>query len=175
MNKKLLIVLTVAGLIFSISGCSFITVEKIEMGVDAGENKDWDDLEDRFDILYYVPELADEVDYYCLKKGSSSSYEGVEIGFKEVDKPKKLANEIMEKLEDEGYEYVGDDCITNWAKTPEGQIEKDNYHCYNYSLSVDEDDYSRVAIFIEYFDNLYPNSHNVFLRITPEKNKAKSK
>ncbi len=175
MLKKSLMMFLIIVLMFSLSGCIKIKVKDAEIGEDAGVDEDWDDLEERFDILKYVPELADEVDYYCVNEGNTTDEEGVDIGFKEVRKPKKKADEMMKILERAGFEYVGDRCYTNWGRTPEGQIEDDDYHCFNYSLDVNEDDYSRVAVFIEYFDDKYPNNHNLFFKITPEKNNAKPK
>ena len=168
MNRKSLVVLLVFVLMLSLSGCISINVKDVEIGTDAGTDEDWDNLAERFDILKYVPELADEVDYFCLKEGDVKDCEGVEIGFKEVRKPEKVVDEIIEMLEDEGYEYIDDKCKTNWAGTPKGQMKKDDYHCFNYSIKVNEKEYSSVEIFIECFDNKYPNSHNVFLRIMPE-------
>lgn len=166
-KSRFLFLILINALIFSLTGCISIEVKDIEMGKDTGVDLDWDDLNDRFEILDYVPELNDEADYYCVITGKK--VDGVDIGFKEIEDPEDFVDEIVELLEDEGYEYVGDDCATNWRRCSEEEREKNNYNCLNYSLSVDED-YSRVNVYIEYFDLLYPSSHNVFLKITPETN-----
>ncbi len=158
-------ILVVAAFIFL---GSKIKISKQEQGEDYDFKDKWDSVEEEFPVLSYLPKLTDKVDYWADGKENNSGLHAVSIGFKEVDDPEELADELADMLENAGYEM---DKHSDQLHIRETSYYKENtlevqYYDLEKEISGDRD-VDSVRVTIEFFDYLYDDSYNVYVTVTP--------
>ena len=143
-----------------------IKVTDTEPGENYGYDVSWSEAVDKMVILENVPTLTGVVDYWKIGRAENPKRSTAYLGYKEVDKPAKLADEIKEKLLAAGFEEVKiDHTIDRDSNNYKEDTLKIKY--YDFEKDLSGDDIKTLYVTVEYFDYQYEDSHNVFVTVSP--------
>lgn len=159
METKKIVLSIITVLVFVIL-CSQIKVEKNKVGEEIDYDKTWEETAEKFPILNAIPKFTDKVDYWRAQTLTPvNGYGGVNISFKEVDNPKKKADEIEKLFLNAGFTFVEESSNEGKNEPYQAVKYKREYKYTPEGVPV------RLDVQIKYFDYTYPLSHNVTVLI----------